>query len=237
MMFPDPDYVPHLQIARTALRDNRFIDLELLPEAAGLLRELGIRPGDVVRLSAAPVEPCAAAFVVDRPAREGLVVTVRPEGMGGEEGRICTKQLLSGSKYTILGAGRVGEFTVHRNVSIEGPCQLKLHFAHGAQLQKLQMVKGSAIKIKEKPCGIEEWTVVDVHTENLDRCPNCRSGLSGPRAKDFDPADLCAPGTQWALVHPSRQPPQGLALFAERAVAPAPFPPTLRLLARPDPRT
>jgi len=235
-MFPDPDRVPRLQIARTALRDSRFIDLELRPEAAELLRELGLRPGDVVRLSAAPLEPCAASFVVDRPAREGLVLTVRPEGPAGEEGRICTRQLLSGSKYTILGAGRVGEFTVHRNVSVDGPCQLKLHFAHGAQLLKLQMAKGSVIKVKEKPCGIEEWIVMDVHTENLDRCPNCRSGLSGPRAKDFDPADLCAPGTQWALVHPSKQPPQGLALFAECTVAASPVPPTLRLLSRPDPR-
>jgi len=234
-MFPDPDVVPYLQIARSALRDSRFIDLELRPEAAEHLKELGIRPGDVVRLSAAPVEP-AAAFVVDRPARDGLVVTVRPEGPGGEEGRICARQLLSGSKFTILGAGRVGEFTVHRHVSIEGPSQLKLHFAHGAQLLKLQMSKGSTIRVKERPCGIEEWTVLDVHTENLDRCPNCRSGLSGPRAKDFDPADLCAPGTQWALVHPSKQPPQGLALFAECAVAATPSPPTLRLLARPDPR-
>mmetsp|Transcript_106184 Transcript_106184/g.342537 ORF Transcript_106184/g.342537 Transcript_106184/m.342537 type:complete len:237 (-) Transcript_106184:39-749(-) len=235
MMFPDPDYVPHLQIARAALRDNRFIDIELRPEAAEAYRELGIRQGDVVRLSAAPVEPEAPAFVVDKPGRSGLVVTVRPEGPAGEEGRICQKQLLTGSKYTLLGTGRIGEFTVHRHVSIEGLDRLKLHFAHGSQLQKLQMTKGSVIKVKERPCGIEEWEVLDVHTENLDRCPNCRTGLSGPRSKDFDPADLCAPGTQWALVQPSRPPPQGVAFFSERSGAPAAAS-TLRLLARPDPR-
>jgi len=232
MMFPDPDAVPRLEVARAALRDSRFIDLELKAESQDSLRLLGLRPGDRVRLAGAPLEP-EPALVVERPSRGGLVVTLRPEGPAGEEGRVCQRQLLTGAKYTILGLGRP-EFTVHRHVSLEGHDRLKLHFAHGSQLLKLQMAKGSVIRVKEKPCGIEEWTVLDVHTENFERCPNCRSGLSGPRAKDFDPSDLCAPGTQWALVHPSRPPPQGLALFAER---PAAAPATLRLLARPDPRT
>merc|ERR1719350_414277 len=244
MMFPNPDEVPRLPIARSVLRESKFVDVELRPEAVETFAQLGIRQGDVVELSDAPVEPDGTPFIVDQAVRPmvrgGLVVTVRPVGPSLEEGRVCVKGLLTGSKFTIVGAGRVGEFTVHRNMTVEGVGALKLHFAHGSQMHKLQLSKGSAIKIKERPCGTEEWTVHEVHTENLERCPNCRTGLSGPRAKEFDAADLCAPGTQWALVHPRNVPPQGVALFAERTGAPttaadAP-PPFLRFVARPDPR-
>lgn len=236
-MFPNPEYVPPLKIARLAMRESRFFDVELQQDAAEGFAAVGYRPGDVVTMSASPVEPDTGVFVVDKPARGGLVLTVRPQGLGGEEGRICTRSLLKGSKYTIMGGGRVGEFTVHRHVSIEGVNGLRLHFAHGCQILKLQLKEGSAIKIKEKPCGIEDWTVSEVHTQDLDRCPNCRTGLQGPRAKDFDSKDLCAPGTQWAVVHPAKQPSQGLALFGEGGAVGTPSAPaTLRLLARPDPR-
>mmetsp|Transcript_54319 Transcript_54319/g.151237 ORF Transcript_54319/g.151237 Transcript_54319/m.151237 type:complete len:257 (+) Transcript_54319:85-855(+) len=236
MMYPNPDYVPLLVVAKSTLRESRFIDVELGPESAEPFGELGIRPGDVVALSAAPVEPDAPAFVVEALPRKGLSLTVSPSGFLGEEGRICSRQLLTGSKYTILADGRVGEFTVHRHVSIEGTDQLKLHFAHGSQILKLSISKGSAIKIKEKPCGVEDWTVLEVHTENLERCPNCRTGLKGPRSKEFNASDLCAPGTQWALVRPTHPPPKGVVLYGERKVAVAASPAKLRLVARPDPR-
>lgn len=242
MMFPNPDDVPRLPVARSVLRESRFVDVELHPEAVDEYGRLGIQQGDLVELSQAPIEPDGVPFVVDQSARSrgGLVVTVRPVGPSLEEGRVCVKGLLTGSKYTIVSGGRVGEFTVHRNMSVEGVGALKLHFAHGSQLQKLQMVRGCSIKIKEKPCGMEDWTVLEVHTENLERCPNCRTGLSGPRAKEFNAEDLCAAGTQWALVHPKNVPPQGVALFAERTTATPPAemsqPPFLRFVARPDPR-
>lgn len=244
MMYPNPDEVPRLPVARSSLRESRFVDVELRPEAVESFSRLGIRTGDVVELSEAPVEPEGIPFVVDqaiRPvARGGLVVTIRPCGPSLEEGRVCVRGLLTGSKYTIVSGGRIGEFTVHRNITVEGIGALKLHFAHGSQLQKLQLARGCVIKIKEKPCGTEEWTVLEIHTENLDRCPNCRTGLSGPRAKEFDATDLCAPGTQWALVHPSKVPPQGVALYSERTSAAPPAAdgqgPFLRFVARPDPR-
>lgn len=246
MMYPNPDEVPRLPCVRAVLRENRFVDVELREESAEAFTQLGIRAGDLVELTDAPVEPEGIVFIVEqavRPAARqsgpaGLIVTVRPVGPCFEEGRVCAKGLLTGSKFTILSGTRVGEFTVHRNLSVEGVGALKLHFAHGSQMHKLQLTKGAAIRIKERPCGTEEWTVLEVHTENLDRCPNCRTGLSGPRAKDFDASDLCAPGTQWAIVHPTRVPPQGVALYAERVVNHngQGEPPYLRFVARPDPR-
>lgn len=246
MMFPNPDDVPRVPVVRAVLRESKFVDIELRPQAAEIFERVGVRAGDVIQLSEAPVEPDGVPFVVEQavrpvtrgPTPAGLIVTVRPLGPCYEEGRVCMRGLLTGSKYTIVAGGRVGEFTVHRNITVEGIGALKLHFAHGSQMHKLQLAKGSAIKIKERPCGTEEWTVLEVHTENLDRCPNCRTGLSGPRAKDFDASDLCAPGTQWALVSPTRVPAQGVALFSERTTAPSKGnePPFLRLVARPDPR-
>merc|ERR1712050_33094 len=97
----------------------------------------------------------------------------------------------------IVAGGRVGEFTVHRNITVEGIGALKLHFAHGSQMHKLQLVKGSAIKIKERPCGTEEWTVLEVHTENLDRCPNCRSSTPQTSA-------LPARSGHWCTLHAFR---------------------------------
>lgn len=245
MMFPNPDAVPHLFVTKSVLRESKYVDVELRPEAVDSYWQLGIIAGDVVELSDAPIDPPGIPFVIEQAVRGrgSLVVTVRPVGPSLEEGRVCSKRLLSGSKFTVVGGtGRVGEFTVHRNMSVEGLGALKLHFAHGSQLQKLGLTKGHPIRIKERPCDIEEWTVQEVHTENLDRCPNCSTGLSGPRAKEFNAADLCAPGTQWALVFPTRVPPQGLALFAERTektpssqVTPG-IPPFLRFVARPDPR-
>merc|ERR1712039_719173 len=100
-------------------------------------------------------------------------------------GRVCMRGLLTGSKYTIVAGGRVGEFTVHRNITVEGIGALKLHFAHGSQMHKLQLTKGSAIKIKERPCGTEEWTVLEVHTENLDRCPKLQDRLERASGEGF----------------------------------------------------
>lgn len=248
-MFPNPDAFPRLPVARTVLREHRYVDCELRAEAAEIYAKLGIRAGDVVELSEAPLEPEGMCFIVESAVRPlirvgqpaGLIITVRPVGPSLEEARVCAKGLLTGSKYTILSGTRIGEFTVHRNITVEGIGALKLHFAHGSQMHKLQLTKGAAIKIKERPCGTEEWTVLQVHTENLERCPNCRTGLSGPRAKEFNAADLCAPGTQWALVCPTRVSPQGLALFSERLL-PVPSPSStldqafLRFVARPDPR-
>eukprot|EP00928_Gymnodinium_smaydae_P040125 TRINITY_DN27266_c0_g1_i1.p1 TRINITY_DN27266_c0_g1~~TRINITY_DN27266_c0_g1_i1.p1 ORF type:complete len:238 (+),score=45.50 TRINITY_DN27266_c0_g1_i1:82-795(+) len=236
MMFPDPVRCPRLPVQRTVVRDHRFVDVELQPQAAVPLQLCPLFQGDVVSLTASPVEPDGARFVVDGVSRGGLAVSLRLEGPLGEEGRICAKGLLTGSKFTILANARVGEFTVHRHVSVDGTDRLKLHFAHGSQLVKLQLQRGSAIKIKERPCGFEDWMVVEAHTENLDRCPNCRTGLSGPRSREFDAADLCAPGTQWALVEPrpAKPPAEGIAMFGERSTKP--LPELLQLLARPDPR-
>lgn len=243
MMFPNPDAVPRLPVARSVLREAKFVDVELPAESAEAFGQLGIRAGDFVELSEGPLEPRGIPFVVEQGARQvprgGLVVTIRPVGWSLEEGRICAKGLQTGSKFTIMGAARMGEFTVHRNITVEGVGALKLHFAHGSQMMKCQLEKGTSIRIKEKPCGIEEWTVLEAHTENLERCPNCRTGLSGPRAEKFDAADLCAPGTQWALVQPRHIPPHGVVFYAERTTplsAAATAEAWMRFVARPDPR-
>lgn len=244
MMFPNPDLVPRLPVMRAALREARLVDVELHPEATESFDYLGLRAGDVVQLSEAPVEPDGALFCIEQVSRSGknggLAITLRPIGPLLEEGKILVKGLLTGSKFTIVTGGRMGDFTVHRNITVEAGTALKLHFAHGSQMHKLQLSSGSSIKIKERPCGIEEWVVLEAHTENLERCPNCRTGLSGPRAKDFDAADLCAPGTQWATVYPRNRPPEGYYFYAERTSPAKPLleglPPFMRFVARPDPR-
>lgn len=234
-MFPNPELVSPVPVHKLMVRDNRFIDIELKQDGAEAFHALNLRQGDIIKLSAPVLEPEPTALVLDRPTRGGFVLTVRPEGLYGEEGKIITRQSLSGSKFTVLGgrgAAKSGEFTVHRGFSLDETGLLKLHFAHGSQINKLMLTKGTDIKIKEKPCGVEEWTVVEAHTENLDRCPNCRTG-GGPR--EFNAADLCPAGTQWALVQPTRSGNAGVALYAEKQLA-LTRPPTVRLAARPEPR-
>lgn len=246
MMYPNPDEVPRVPIAKATVRDSQFVDVELRDVDAEAFQRLGVRQGDLLELSHGPLEPDGVQLVVEqvtRPAptrvapKPGVVVVTRPVGPAYEECRLLARGFSTGSKFTIVGSARIGEFTVHRNITVEGIGALKLHFAHGSQMVKLQFAKGTTIRIKERPCGVEEWTVLDMHTENLDRCPNC----SGAKGKEFNSANLCQPGTQWALVHPAQASPQGLALYAEKSAPPRGAssltePSFLRWVARPDPR-
>jgi len=212
------DGLPELPVARVALRESRLLDIEVRGDAVGELDTWGVAAGDVVEfpLGLAPVEPLEGAiFVLDDPARKGAVLTVRLEGPNREEGRVCSKRLVQGTCFTIQ-RGKSSDFTVHRNITVEGSDLVKLHFAHGGQLLKLRLAEGDAVSIKEKPCGIADFELVEAHTQDLNKCPNCRTGMKGPRTKDFNAADLCAPGTQYALVRPKERPRRGFFLVSER---------------------
>lgn len=214
--------LPALPIVKAVLRESRFIDIEIRSDALSELDSWRLEAGDVVEFSVglAPVDPENAVFVLHDPVRKGAILTLCVEGPKGEEGRVLSKRLLQGHCYTILRTQPKGEFTVHRHISVEGNDQLKLHFAHGGQLQKLQFREGVPVSVKEKPCGLVDFEIAECHTEDLEKCPNCRTGLKGPRQKDFNAADLCKPGTQYALVRPKERPRRGLALFAEKALLP-----------------
>ncbi|CAK0821439.1 unnamed protein product [Prorocentrum cordatum] len=153
MAVPNPELVPPVPVHKLMVRDNRFIDIELKQDGAEAFHALNLRQGDIIKLSAPVLEPEPTALVLDRPTRGGLVVTVRPEGLYGEEGKIITRQSLAGSKFTVLGgrgAAKSGEFTVHRGFALDETGLLKLHFAHGSQINKLMLTKGTDIKIKDR---------------------------------------------------------------------------------------
>jgi len=218
---------PELQILKATVRESRFIDITVKPESVADLEKFALSPGDIVGFSEPIVELDAAelpVFKVEDFAKKGPIVTVRPGGPDGKEGRICSKRLLQGSCYTIIrapainrgGNNQKSEFTVHRHVVIVGTSKLKFVFAHGAQLQKIGLESGSLMSVKEKPCGVEDWEITEAHTQDLDKCPNCRTGLKGPRAKDFNAADLCAPGTQYVIAQPKEHTSSGFFFVGER---------------------
>jgi len=198
--------VQDLPIRNVVVRESRFFDVSFRLEATDSLHALRAGKDDVVSFSSAPTDPDDVVFFVEESLNKCPLLTLRAEGPQGEEVRICTRRFLQSSSYTILRGPRRDEFTVHRHIVVEKSNVLKMHFAHGAQVQKLNLQNGSTVLVKERPCGIEAWEVVETHTEDLDRCPNCRTGLRGPRPKDFDSADLCRPGTQYILVRPRERP-------------------------------
>ncbi|CAK0832259.1 unnamed protein product, partial [Prorocentrum cordatum] len=199
-----------LPVARLTVRpDCRFVDIDVRPVVPEDLDDWRAAIGDVVAFSEAPVEApldvleeSVCDFVLDAPVRKGTLLTARLLGPHGEETRVLTKRWQRGNSFTILQArpGAPSEFTVHRNMDVDGVGTLKLHFAHGSQLLKLKVEQGSSIRLREKPCGIEEWEVLEVHTQDLERCPNCRSGPKGGTA--FNKDDQCLPGTQYMIVEP-----------------------------------
>lgn len=223
-------------VSRVILRESRLFDIEIHRDALSELDRWGASAGDVIEFDSdlAPVAPDHVVFVLDDPVRKGAVLTARIEGPNGEEGRVCSKRLVQGHNFTIQRGKSQGDFTVHRNITVEGADIVKLNFAHGGQLLKLRLAEGDPVAVKEKPCGISDFELVEAHTEDLDRCPNCRTGLKGPRTKDFNAQDLCKVGTQYALVRPKERPSRGFCFVSERDLPPGGA--TLRLAVRADDR-
>lgn len=172
--------LPALPITRTIIRD-RCIDVEIKGTVARDLDSVALSLGDIVDFNEgmAPVVPEFALFTMEEPVRKGLLVTVRPAGPQGEDVLILTKRFLKSSCYTLLQERPRSEFTVHRHITVEGNDMLKLHFAHGAQLLKLGFQEGSSVLVKEKPCGLDKWEVVNIHTEDLDKCPKLQDRAEG----------------------------------------------------------
>lgn len=195
-----------MPIAESTIIEDRYLEVEVRPKKASELVASCLGRGDSVDFSTAPVKPEAVTFEVrgSRVSRStgNLQVRLLPEGPHGEEARICTQKVLQAKCYAALDA-EDGEFVARCHLFVWGLDQLKLVVADNAKYFKNRLHKGRHLSIREGPCGIEHWTVVEANVQD-------------------------SHGTH-TLVRPKAQPAQGFFFVSERTLA---IGATLRLVRR-----